>query len=195
MELDQNTKLMIYGFVILAIFAFIVFYGVDNTLALMQNNVLDLIIGLGVGMLLMWLLMKGAQALRTPMTAKETFSRFCWACAEELELPIIEGQVMFNLTGAMLIQKGKFLAYRGRLREIANDYTTWTIIIDSTTRNPSRLNSPLVYRNPHYMHEKEILKLIDELGAPTGVIQGKEAVVKTLKEASEVKKAITEEEG
>lgn len=195
MDIGQNNKLMLASLIIVLIVGFILFYGVDPTLKLMQNNVLDLFIGIAIGAILMYLILSGMKELSTPMTSKETFSRFCWACAEELKLPIVEGQVMFNLAGATLIQKGKLLAYRGRLYASNNDYTTWTILIDSTIRNPSRLNSPLIYRSPKYLLDKEILKLMEELSAPTGTIQGKEAVVKTLKEASEVKKAIAEEEG
>jgi len=193
-EIQKNTKLMLAGLIIIFIVGFIAFYGVDPTLKLMQNNVIDLFIGIVVGAILMYLILSGMKELETPMTSKETFSRFCWACAEELELPIVENQVMFNLEGATLIQKGKLLAYRGRLYAINNDYTTWTLIINSTLRTPMRLNSSLVYRTPKYMLDKEIFKLMEELSAPTGTIQGKDAVVKTLKEASEVKKAIAEEE-
>lgn len=194
MQINGRAKLMIAGLILIVVAALILFYGVDNFLALMQNNVIDLLVGICIGAIFVYLLLHNAQELTTPMTAKETFTRFCWACKEELELPLIEGQVMFNLVGATLIQKGKLLAYRGRLYLGMNDYTTWTLLIDATIRDPSRLKSPLVYRTPRFMTDKEILKLIDELSAPTGPTQGKEAVIETLKEAQKVKSAIKEEE-
>lgn len=192
LKIDNTVKLMIASFFIVFALVAAFLLGPQRLLELAQSNVSTLIMGIIIGLVIMYLLLQAGKEEITPMTATETFKRYVIACQEELKLPIIEGQVQFDATQGDYMQVGKYLIYRGKMYTVDNELVTKTIIIDATMRDPSREKSPQIAKLDYRLNDDEVLKLLAKLTTPAATAQAIESLKKDMQTAQEVKK-ISEE--